>query len=133
AAGGGAPARPSAGSPRTRARVGRGERARGSWQLGWRRARSRQHRESPGADATGLAQTGSGQLADADVLEVDRRALGLQAQVAGPRLDAVAPGHLLAVDPQAQLPVDRPHVVVVPLPEALAQVLAREAAAAVGR
>src|SRR5262249_19174190 len=85
------------------------------------------------ANATGLAQTGSGQLADADVLEVDRRALGLQAQVAGPRLDAVAPGHLLAVDPQAQLPVHRPHVVVVALPGALALALTRGDAAAVRR
>src|SRR5205823_4899433 len=57
----------------------------------------------------------SRQLANADVAEVDRRALRLQAQVARPRLDAVAPRHLLAVDPQPDLAVDRPHVVVVPL------------------
>src|SRR5947209_4929275 len=75
----------------------------------------------------------SGQFAEGDVLEVDRRAFGLQADEAGLRVDAVAAGDFFTVDPQADLAVDRPHVIVVPLAESLGEVLAREASATVGR
>jgi len=72
------------------------------------------------------------QLTQADILEVDGRAFGFQAQVADARLDLVAAGDFLAVDPETDLAVDGADVVVVPFADALAQVLAREAAAAVG-
>src|SRR4051812_27336673 len=88
---------------------------------------------APSLEKVTAAGRSSRQLAQADVAEVDRRAFRLQAKEAGPRLDLVAARHLLAVDPQPHLAVDRADVVVVPLVDALAQVLAREAAAAAGR
>ena len=75
----------------------------------------------------------SGQLADAQPAELDRRTFRLQAEEARSRLAAVAAGDFLAVDPQPDLAVDAADVVVVPLANALAQLFRREAAAAVGR
>jgi hypothetical protein len=74
----------------------------------------------------------SRKLADAEVAELDRGALGLQAEVALGRLALGAAGDLLAVDPQPDLAVDAADVVVVPLVHPLRQVLRREAARAVG-
>src|SRR5207244_8854544 len=62
-----------------------------------------------------------------------RRTFRFQAEVARARLAVLAAGDLFAVDPQPDLAVDRPDVVVVPLVDALAEVLPREAALAVGR
>ena len=64
--------------------------------------------------------------------ELDGRAFRLQAEKAGARLAAGAAGDFLAVDPEPDLAVDAPDVVVVPLADPLAQVLRRKAAAAVG-
>ena len=65
--------------------------------------------------------------------ELDRRALGFEAEIPGGRLAAGAAGDFLAVDPEADLAVDAPDVIVVPLADALAQRFFGEAAAAVGR
>ena len=65
----------------------------------------------------------SRQLADPQLAELDRRALGLEAEVPGARLAAAAAGDLLAVDPEPDLAVDAADVIVVPLADALAQLL----------
>src|SRR5262249_43066945 len=73
------------------------------------------------------------QLADPQMAELDRCALGFQTEVAGAGLAAAAAGDLLAVDPQPDLAIDAPHVIMVPVAKAQAQILQGEAAAAVGR
>src|SRR5262249_21299200 len=109
-----------------------GLRDRGADAIAARRfARDDRHDGSP--DLSSCLPSPSGQLADAQVAELHRRALGLEAAIAGGRIAAVAARALLTVVPEADVAVDGPDVIVVPLADALAQPLGREAAAAVGR
>ena len=64
------------------------------------------------------------QFANPQIFEFDRRPFGFEAQVAGARLAVVAAGHFFAVDPQPHFAVDAADVVVVPLADALAEILA---------
>src|SRR5436190_19993408 len=73
------------------------------------------------------------QEANLQVFEFDRRAFGFKAEITSRRSRVFAAGNLLAVDPQADFPVDPADIVVIPFARALAQFLARKAAAAVGR
>src|SRR5438874_408148 len=74
-----------------------------------------------------------GQQANPQILELNRRAFGFQAQVSARRLGIIAPGDFFAVDPEADFAVDTANVIVVPLAGAFGQFFARKAAAAVGR
>ena len=88
----------------------------------------------PGPQARALAFDRTlRQFADPQLPELDRRPFGLEAEMARAGLAVVAAGDFLAVDPEPDLAIDRPDVVVVPLADALAQVLAGEAPLAVGR
>src|SRR5262249_4190980 len=60
-------------------------------------------------------------------------ALRLQAEVASPRVAACPSGDFLTVDPETDFAVDAANVVVIPLADALAQVLRGKAALFVGR
>ena len=75
----------------------------------------------------------SGQLADSQVLELDGRALGLEAEKAAGRLAVIAAGDFFTVDPEPDLAVDAAHVVMVPLANAFGEMLAGKAPGAVGR
>src|SRR4051794_8186870 len=67
------------------------------------------------------------------ILELDWRAFRFETQITARRLGARAAGNLFAIDPQAHFAIDAANVIVVPFAGALAQLLARKAAAAVGR
>ncbi len=75
----------------------------------------------------------SREFADLQPCEFNGRPFGFQAKIAGFRLATIAAGNFLAVDPQANLTVDRADIIMVPLAHALAQILGGKAAAAVGR
>src|SRR5437870_4507005 len=87
----------------------------------------------PAALPIGSGTARSWQLADANVFELNRRAFGFHAQVTRSRFRAVAARNLFAVHPQPQFAVDGADVVMIPLVNAFAEVLAREAARTVGR
>src|SRR5437870_5458145 len=63
------------------------------------------------------------QLTNSQLLKLDRRAFRLQAEVTGSRTDIRSTGYFLAIDPQANFAIDATDVVVIPLADALAQVL----------
>src|SRR5262249_4729105 len=75
----------------------------------------------------------SGQFADADVPELNRRAFRFHAQKARARFGAASARNLLAVDPQPHFAVDAPDIIVVPFIDPFAEIFSREAARAVGR
>src|SRR3954469_23305565 len=87
-------------------------------------------------DRRGLSppkQTDLRQLPDAQVPELDRRALRLQAEMAAGGATVGPARDLLAVDPEADLAIEAADVVMGPLAHALAPMPGGEAPRAVGR
>ena len=72
------------------------------------------------------------QFAYAEVAKLDRRSLGLEAEVAGGRLTVGATRDFLAVHPQAHFAIDGADLVVVPLVYSFGGILRWETAIAVG-
>src|SRR6266511_1371783 len=74
-----------------------------------------------------------GQLANAKLPELDRRAFRFQTEISAGRPDVGAAGHFLAVDPQTHFAIDASDIIMVPFTDTFAQVFRWETAFAVRR
>ena len=67
-----------------------------------------------------------------ELAKVDRSAFRFEAKKPAARIAIRAAGHLFAIHPQPHFAIDAANVVMVPLANSLAEILAREAAVAIG-